>query len=177
MARELNSRSWYELAVAYADLKWPRSSAKHRIGIAETLTGATMCLLSTPRGMPSEGVVRRALRTYIFNNARRAAGPPPPDLASAVAWVREHTVKVADLADPALVRKTLDSLALRLDGKAAAASTVHRKRAVFSGALRYGFEMGHLAAHPMDTVRWEAPKATEEIDRRAVATRTRRTAS
>ena len=32
MARELNSRSWYEHAVAYVDMKWPHASAKHRRG-------------------------------------------------------------------------------------------------------------------------------------------------
>src|SRR5947209_730476 len=30
MARELNSRTWYEHAVAFVDMKWPRSAAKHR---------------------------------------------------------------------------------------------------------------------------------------------------
>jgi integrase len=170
MARELNSRSWHEHAVAYVDMKWPRASAKHRKGIAESLTGATMALFDTERGAPADDVIRKALNTYVFNKARRDGGPPPEDLAAAVAWVERNTVRLSALADAALVRKVLDSLAVLLkSGGAAAASTVARKRAVFSGALRYAVELGYLESHPMDRVSWTAPKNTDEIDRQVVA--------
>lgn len=43
-----------------------------------------------------------------------------------------------------------------------------RKRAVFSGALRYAVEWGHLDSHPMDRISWAAPKNTDEIDRQVV---------
>ncbi|RZU51916.1 site-specific recombinase XerD [Krasilnikovia cinnamomea] len=169
MARELNSRSWFEHAVAYVDMKWPRASAKHRKGIAESLAQATMALFATDRGAPPDAVLRRALGTYVFNKARRDHSEPPPDLAAAVAWAASNTVGLSALADAALVRKALDSLAVLLDGKAAAASTVARKRAVFSGALRYAVELGHLDSHPMERVSWTAPKNTDEVDRQVVA--------
>src|SRR5215467_7696083 len=70
--------------------------------------------------------------------------------------------------DAALVRKALDLLATRLDGRAAAPTTVARKRAVFYGALRYAVELGRLDAHPMDRVQWIAPKTNEAVDRRTV---------
>src|SRR4051812_47656496 len=41
MARQLNTRSWYEHAVAFIDMKWPRSAAKHRKSIAEALAQVT----------------------------------------------------------------------------------------------------------------------------------------
>ncbi|GGK93141.1 tyrosine-type recombinase/integrase [Mangrovihabitans endophyticus] len=63
----------------------------------------------------------------------------------------------------------LDDLAVKLDGTAAAASTIGRKKAVFSGALRYAVELGHLPAHPMNRVKWTAPKKSDEVDRTAVA--------
>ncbi|GIM98013.1 tyrosine-type recombinase/integrase [Paractinoplanes toevensis] len=169
MARELNSRSWYEHAVAYVDMKWPHASAKHRKGVAESLTGATMSLFATDRGAPSDEVLRRALNTYVFNKARRDEGPPPEELATAVAWAARNTVKLAALADAALIRKTLDGLAVLLTGGTASASTVARKRAVFSGALRYAVELGHLESHPMARVKWTAPKNTDEVDRQVVA--------
>ncbi len=53
--------------------------------------------------------------------------------------------------------------------RAVSASTVARKRAVFSGALRYAVELGHLDSHPMARVSWTAPKNTDEIDRQVVA--------
>jgi hypothetical protein len=169
MARELNSRTWYEHAVAYVDMKWPRASAKHRKGIAEALAGVTPALLASDRGAPADKDIRRELYTWTFNKTRRDAGPPPERVAPAIRWLEANTVKLSALADPALVRKALDALATRQDGKAAAATTVARKRAVFFGALRYGVELGHFDTHPMDRVSWIAPKTTEEIDRQVVA--------
>ncbi|MEU4239509.1 integrase [Actinoplanes sp. NPDC026619] len=169
MARELNTRSWYSHSVAFVDLKWPRASAKHRRDIAEALATATMALLSTDRGRPADADLRAALKGWSYNKGRRgAAGQPPADLADAVSWLESGTVDLAALMEPDTARKALDALALRIDGKIAAASTVHRKKAIVSGALRYGVETGHLPTHPFGKVRWEAPKLSTEVDRRAV---------
>jgi hypothetical protein len=168
MARESRARSWYEHAVAYVDMKWPRASAKHRKGIAEALTTATMALLTSDRGAPAEGEIRAALYGWAFNKARRDDGKPSPEIASAIRWLEANTVKLAALAEPALVRKALDALTLRLDGRSAAASTVRRKRAIFSGALRYAVELRLLDAHPLDQLSWVAPKLADEVDRRVV---------
>jgi integrase len=67
-----------------------------------------------------------------------------------------------------LVRKALDRLALRIDGKAAAPNTVVRKRAIFYGALRFAVELRMLESHPMEHIQWSAPKNDEEVDRRVV---------
>jgi integrase len=168
MARELNSRSWYEQAIAFVDMKWPRAAGKHRRSIAEALATVTPALLSTDRGAPADDEIRRALYTWAFNKARRDAGPPPDDLVPVVKWLAANTVKLTDLTDAAIVRKALDLLATRLDGKPAAATTVARKRAVFYGALRYAVELRLLDSHPMDYVQWVAPKSTDEVDRRSV---------
>lgn len=169
MARALNTRSWYAHSVAFVDLKWPRASAKHRGDIADALATVTMAALSTDRGAPPDADLRAALKRWSYNKGRRSAGgPPPADLAGAVSWLESNTVDLAALMEPDIARKALDALALRIDGKAAAASTVHRKKAILSGALRYGVETGHLPAHPFGKVRWEAPKLSSEVDRRAV---------
>lgn len=168
MARELNTRSWYEHAVAYVDMKWPRASAKHRKSIAEALATVTPVLLSTDRGAPGEKAIRAALYGWVFNKTRREAGPPPEELAGAVAWLKVNTVNLAALSDAGLVRKALDALAQRMDGRSASASTVNRKRAVFSGALKYAVELRLLDAHPLSLVSWTAPKSTDEVDRRTV---------
>lgn len=168
MARKLNSRTWYEHAVAFVDMKWPRAAGKHRRSIAEALATVTPALMSTDRGAPAEREIRRALYSWAFNKARRDAGPPPDDLAPVIRWVASNTVRLTDLTDAALIRKALDLLALRIDGKAAAATTIARKRAVFYGALRYAVELRLLDGHPMDYVQWSAPKSTDEVDRRVV---------
>ncbi len=79
-------------------------------------------------------------------------------MAATVKWLSAHTVKLTDLTDAALIRKALDTLALLNDGKAAAANTVARKRAIFYGALPYAVELRLLNAHPMDFVQWSAPQ-------------------
>jgi len=149
-------------------MKWPRAAGKHRRSIAEALAAVTPALLSTDRGVPADDDIRRALYSWAFNKTRRDAGAPPEGLASTVKWLAANTVKLTELSDAAIVRKALDLLATRLDGKSAAATTVARKRAVFYGALRYAVELRLLDGHPMDYVQWSAPKATDEVDRRSV---------
>ena len=62
----------------------------------------------------------------------------------------------------------LDALAQRADGKPAAANTIARKRAVLYAALAYAVDLGRLESHPLDRIKWKAPKVAEAIDRRAV---------
>jgi hypothetical protein len=63
MARTRNARTWYDHAIAFVDMKWPRAAAKHRRSIAEALATVTPALLSTGRGAPSDKEIRRALYT------------------------------------------------------------------------------------------------------------------
>jgi integrase len=168
MARRLNSRSWYEHAVEFIDVKWPRAAASHRRSIAESLACVTPALLASTRGAPSDAEIRHALYAWSFNRARRTAGPPPAELAPAIRWLETNTVKLTELNDAAIIRKALDALSLRQDGKAAAATTVARKRGVFYGALRYAVELRRLPSHPMAHVQWTAPKSDDEVDRRSV---------
>jgi integrase len=149
-------------------MKWPRASAKQRKSIAEALANVTPALLSTDRGAPSDADIRRALYSWSFNKTRREAGPPPDGVAATVRWLSANTVKLNDLQEAALVRKALDCLSLRIDGKPAAANTIARKRAVFYGALRYAVELRLLPTHPMDFVQWVTPKSDDEVDRRMV---------
>lgn len=55
-----------------------------------------------------------------------------------------------------------------MDGKAAAAATVSRKRAIFYNAVEYAVELGHLTGNPISSLKWRAPKTTEAIDPRVV---------
>jgi hypothetical protein len=59
-------------------------------------------------------------------------------------------------------------VAIKLDGAPAAATTVNRKRAVLSNALRFAVEVGLLASNPVESIKWRAPKATRAVDRRSV---------
>ena len=89
-----------------------------------------------------------------------------------MAAARAAADRRADLAstgaDAALVRKVLDTIALTMEGKPAAAATVTRKRAVFSNCLRYAVELRHLDVHPLSLVSWTAAKKDESVDRSVV---------
>jgi hypothetical protein len=75
---------------------------------------------------------------------------------------------VAELEKPRNVRAALDALTLCLDGTAAAATTIRRKRAVFHNVLGYAAELEELSANPLDRVKWKPPKVAEVVDRRVV---------
>jgi hypothetical protein len=118
---------------------------------------------------PAErGNVRQLLYGWSFNARRRAAGPPDDHLVRAERWIAGNTVPVRDLTNPAVLRPALDALALRMDGKPAAASTVSRKRAIFYNAVEYAVELGHLSANPIGSIKWRAPKITEAVNPRVV---------
>jgi integrase len=168
MARKLNSRSWLSHAMAFVDMKWPHSSPKHRVSIAEALSTATPAFLTTDRGAPSDKDVRAALYGWAFNKVRRASDTMPDDVRRVLDWIESHCVSVADISDAALIRKALDTIALRIDGEPAAANTVTRKRAVLYGTLQYAVELKLLESHPFTHISWVAPKTDDEVDRRTV---------
>jgi hypothetical protein len=62
----------------------------------------------------------------------------------------------------------LDALALRLDGQAASANTIRRKRAVLHHVLEYAVELEELPSNPLHKVKWKPPKTTETVDPRVV---------
>jgi len=161
--------SWYEHAVAYAAMKWRTAAPNTRVSIAEGLATVTPALTQPKRGRPEAKVLQRALYGWAFNPGRSGA-PQPKDAAEALRWVRGASVPVRALADDLdLVRRGLDALAHRLDGRPAAATTFRRKRAVFYNALGYAVERRLLPANPLSLVQWTMPKAEVEVDRRVVA--------
>ena len=149
-------------------LKWPHAAGKSRQGIADSLATVTLALLSSTKSRPAATTLRAALYGWSFNARVRAAGPPADELIRAERWVSANTRPVVDLADSAVLRPALDALALRMDGKPAAASTVSRKRAIFYNAVEYAVELGHLTGNPIALIKWRAPKVTEAVNPRVV---------
>ncbi|MFE2599971.1 tyrosine-type recombinase/integrase [Streptomyces sp. NPDC059396] len=176
--RALNSPTWYEHACAYALMKWPNASAKHRVGIAEALTNVTPALTTpTKNGAPDRTLLREALRNWAFQMTRDADDEwaprkdvtnPPEDIAEALAWVAKHSIKVKDLAQSDNLRPALAALSIRLDGKRAADNTVNRKQTVLSNALRYAVERDLLTTNPLSRIDWSPPQTDDEVDFRYV---------
>ena len=114
-------------------------------------------------------MLRAALYGHAFNPARAGADPGPAATA-ALGWARHGCLPLAALADPAVTRRALDALALRLDGTRAAATTITRKRAVFHGCLGYAAELGRLEGNPLDRITWKPPRSSCSAGPRSAGT-------
>ena len=158
MARQSQTLSWFDLATRYVDMKWPHVAAKSRTSISDALATVTPALATTTRGMPDPKVLRTVLYTWAFHTANRIAAELTGADADALAWMRSHSLSVTTLDEPErrslVIRRALDALALTMDGRAAAATTIARKRAVFYGVLNYAVELDILSANPIAKVTW-----------------------
>jgi integrase len=164
----ISDKLWYEFACEYVDMKWKRAAAKYRKSIAEALMSATLALLTNQRRRPDERTIRSALLGWGFNTKQRNDPVCPAEVVEVLQWVSRNTKPVSALAEPRVTRAVLDAVASKIDGTPAAATTVNRKRAVFSNALSFAVEVGLLASNPVESVKWRAPKATRAVDRRSV---------
>ena len=167
--RARNAVTWYAHVREYIERKWPRLSAKSRRGMVEALTDVTVMLTAQQRrGRPSRSALREALYQHALN-PRRWTDQPSASHAAALAWLDRASLSITELSTPATVRRVLDGLCVRLDGKPAAASTIRRKRAIFYNAVGYAVELGRLDANPIDRLQWTAPEVASAVDRRVVA--------
>jgi integrase len=168
IAHTRNATTCYQLMRRYLAAKWPRLAAKSRRSTVESLTAITPYLVRLTTSAPDPALLREALYTSAFNPARKPH-QWPEEHESALAWLDKHSLPVAELDSLDHVRRVLDQLALRLDGKPAAATTLRRRRSVLYNALRYAIELGLLASNPLDRIQWTAPATAQAVDRRVVA--------
>lgn len=83
-------------------------------------------------------------------------------------WLQRHSPRITELASPRVLRVALDALTLTLDGTAAAATAVRRKRAVFHNALQYAVEIEVLPVNNLGRLGWRTPAVADVVDRRVV---------
>ncbi|MFY1687685.1 tyrosine-type recombinase/integrase [Plantactinospora sp. WMMB782] len=169
MHRDTASMSWYELARAFADMKWPRVAATTRRTHAEALTALTMLMFAKKGGMPDPKLLRAALTHWGFNTARRESEEMPDEIRTTLDWVKRNTNAVASLNRPEILRAVLDGLTVRLDGFPAAPSVISRRRKIFNTAIEYAIERNLLASNPLPQLKWRPPKTVTTVDRRSVA--------
>jgi integrase len=172
MLRERSSRSWYQHMCKYIDAKWSKAAPKSRRSIADSLATVTPALMSNDRPKVATDQLRELVYGWVCVKPARDAGPPPDHLQAALRELERHTIDLTVFQDrergPDLTRRALDLLAVKLDGRPAAATTLARKRAVFYNVLDFGVEDGILAANPIDNVTWRMPKQSRAIDKGAV---------
>jgi integrase len=163
------SRTIYSRAVDFCARKWPKLAPKSREQVADAMATIVAPLAGTERGKPDSASLRLALTRWAFNaNARAASPEPPEEHAKAIDWISRHSLPMGRLEESSAVRIVLDSVSLRLDGRASAATTYSRKRMVFHQFLDYGVEVGDLRSNPLPTVKHQAPYAPKGVDPRSV---------
>ncbi|WP_438303199.1 tyrosine-type recombinase/integrase [Streptomyces sp. HUAS TT11] len=163
------SMTWYAFALKYLAMKWPHAAPNTRNGINEALTAVTVALLDERPGRPADELLRKSLRNWAFVLPSPGDRELPPDVADVLHWVAKASRPLSDLADAAIGRAVLDSLKVKLDGTAAAAETVRRKRRTLVNALHYAVDLGEFKENPITAVRWKKPKVANEVDPRVVA--------
>ncbi|MDQ2586029.1 tyrosine-type recombinase/integrase [Saccharothrix yanglingensis] len=168
MQREEHTMSWFRLACAFVDMKWPRAAATTRRTNAEALTTVTTALFTTAKGKPDDKLIRAALGRWAFNTSRRDQDKPDA-IAGALRWIERNTRPVSALADPEVLRPVLDALTVRLDGKPYAPSVVSRRRKILSTTVEYAVERKLLTKNPIPALKWTAPRTVHAVDRRSVA--------
>jgi integrase len=164
--RDEPGMTWYEFTCAYVDMKWKTASAKYRRAIAQALAAATPPMLVAGDSKPKGRELRSALVNWGCNTKLR--GSAPEDVAEILHWLERNTQAVSNLANPALCRQVLAAATSRLDGARAAPTSVRRNRAVLLNALDYAMELKLLDQNPIKHLKWRAPKASWEVDRRVV---------
>ena len=167
MIKAKSARTVFDFVRAYIDMKWPHAAAKTRDSISDALSTVVPALTKDRPGRPDAEILRTALRKCALIPADKRP-EPSPEMARAVRWLEGASLDLADLNETKTVRLALDALALRLDGQAASANTIRRKRAVFHAVLEYAVELEELPSNPLHKVKWKPPKTTETVDPRVV---------
>lgn len=167
MIKAKSARTVFDFVRAYINMKWPHAAAKTRDSISDALSTALPALTKDRPGRPDAETLRTALRKCALLPADKRP-EPSPEMARAVRWLEAASLDLADLNETKTVRLALDALALRLDGQAASANTIRRKRAVLHAVLEYAVELEELPSNPLHKVKWKPPKTTETVDPRVV---------
>jgi hypothetical protein len=167
MRHAKHTTSWFAFVLAYVDVKWPRAAATTRNSMTDALATVTAALVDDRPGQPDVVLLRRALRQYALVPSSRTL-PRPAEVVAALGWLERASLPLPELEKPRNVRLALDALAVRLDGTAAAATTIRRKRSVMYNVLDYAVELEELSANPFGRVKWKPPQVAEVVDRRVV---------
>jgi integrase len=173
MRTDLTERTWYAHACAFIDMKWAHASPSHRRGLAEALVWVTTAMVTSSRDAPVNNALRKALFHWSFNVTARnhhpiEAADIPVDFAQEVAWITKRSMPLRSFASPATVRRAMDAISVKLDGTAAAAPTIARRRAALFSALQYAVELELLPNNPLKQLRLRRPIVAEVVDRRVV---------
>lgn len=144
--------TWYDLAHEYIEQRWERTPGNTRRTLADAFATITPALVHPGATYSDPRVLRRALYSWAFNkNAWQRE--PDEEWLHALDWMKRNSLPASALADADVLRRALDAMCRKLDGKAAAAKTARRKRAAFNEALNTAVEKRYFAENPLNGLR------------------------
>ncbi|WP_237542677.1 MULTISPECIES: integrase [unclassified Streptomyces] len=155
--------TWYTLAREYTEQRWDRTPGNTRRTLADAFATITPALVEPGAVYPHPHILRRALYSWAFNkNSWKAE--PTKEWQEALDWLQRNSLPVSELEDPDTLRRALDALCRKLDGTAAAAKTVKRKKAAVNEVFGVAVERGYFTHNPLNGLRWTAPEVADEVD-------------
>ncbi|MEU9609120.1 integrase, partial [Streptomyces sp. NPDC048057] len=162
--RALKQRTtWYALAREYMQQRWDRTPGNTRRTLADAFATITPALVEPGAVYRHPRVLRRALYSWAFNkNSWKTE--PSEEWQEALAWLKLNSLPVSELEDPDTLRRALDAMCRKLDGTAAAAKTVKRKKAAVNEVFAVAVERGYFTHNPLHGLRWTAPDMADEVD-------------
>jgi integrase len=166
--KQRDSSTLVKFAQSYMDMKWPNAAAKTRASTVDALSTAAAAFVKDGAGRPELKDMRSALTGVLLpptTRDREVSG----EQRSVIDWILRQSRPLHDFTDAKLVRGVLDSLAMKLDGTASAATVYQRKRAVLFNLLSYAVEQELLPDNPLTRIKRKADKVVEEVDPRVVA--------
>ena len=163
-----NSLSFVEFAQSYMDMKWTDAAATTRGSTVEALATAGAAFVRDGAGRPEVNELRGVLTRNLLPPTTRD-DELSREGREVVDWLVRNSRPLFELTDAVAVREVLDALAVKLDGKAAAATVYQRKRAVLFNLLSYAVELGLIPDNPLTRVKRKVAKVVEQVDPRVVA--------
>lgn len=162
--RALKQRTtWYVLAREYIEQRWDRTPGTTRRTLADALATITPAFVEPEMMSHAPRELRRALCSWAFNKYAWDADPPE-EWQAALDWLQRHSLPVSELEELDVLRRGLDALCRKVDGSAAAAKTVKRKKAAVNEVFGTAVERGYFNANPLIGLRWSAPTVADEVD-------------
>ncbi|MER6952580.1 tyrosine-type recombinase/integrase [Streptomyces sp. NPDC002623] len=162
--RELRQRTtWYAVAREYMDSRWERTPGNTRRTIAEALATITVAFVDKGAVYHEPRVLRRAVYSWALNKSAWVH-EPCEEWGTALAWLERKSLPLAEVGDPDVLRRGLDALCRKLDGTAAAAKTVKRKKAALNEVFVGAVEKGYFTHNPLVGLRWTAPEVDDAVD-------------
>ncbi|MBB4987133.1 hypothetical protein [Streptomyces nymphaeiformis] len=130
-----HARDPQRLVHEHLDQRWDRTPGGTRRTLAGAFAIITPALVLPGTTYSEPRALRRALYSWAFN---KNAGPEEPkeEWRKALERMKRNSPPVSALAEADVLRRALDALCRKLDGKKAAAETARRKRGCPAGRGR-----------------------------------------